>query len=94
LPFLVLSIAERMTLGTNEVGTLVARRLFGFGEEVSLSVTRSAIDVTGVGESITRSQAMVSEFPLLASPELWLGVVVGAALVYAAIWLRRRSDDS
>ena len=94
LPFLVLSIAERMTLGTNEVGTLVARRLFGFGEEVSLSVTRSAIDVTGVGESITRSQAMVSGFPLLASPELWLGVVVGAALVYAAIRLRRRSDDS
>jgi ABC-2 type transport system permease protein len=94
LPFLVLSIAERMTLGTNEVGTLVARRLFGFGEEVSLSVTRSAIDVTGVGESITRSQAMVSEFPLLASSELWLGVVVGAALVYAAIRLRRRSDDS
>jgi ABC-2 type transport system permease protein len=94
LPFLVLSIAERMTLGSNEVGTLVARRLFGFGEEVSLSVTRSAIDVTGVGESITRSQAMVSGFPLLASPELWLGVVVGAALVYAAIRLRRRSDDS
>jgi hypothetical protein len=37
---------------------------------------------------------MVSGFPLLASPELWLGVVVGAALVYAAIRLRRRSDDS
>jgi ABC-2 type transport system permease protein len=94
LPFLVLSIAERIALGTNAVGSLVARRLFGFGEEVSFSVTRNAIDVAGVGESVTRSQAMVSEFPLLASPELWLGVAAGAALVYAAIRLRRRSDDS
>jgi ABC-2 type transport system permease protein len=94
LPFLVLSIAERMTLGTDAVGSIVARRLFGFGEEVSFSVTRSAIDASGVGESITRSHAMTTEFPLLTSPELWLGVVVGAALVYAAIRLRRRSDDS
>jgi ABC-2 type transport system permease protein len=94
LPFLVLSIAERIALGTNAVGTLVARRLFGFGEEISFSVTRTTTDATGVGESITRSQSMVGEFPLLSGPELWVGVVVGAALVYAAIRLRRRSDDS
>ena len=37
--------------------------------------------------------ARFGEFPLLASAELWLGVVAGAALVYAAIRLRRRSDD-
>jgi hypothetical protein len=36
----------------------------------------------------------MSEFPLLASPALWIGVAVGAALVYAAIRVRRRSDDS
>ena len=72
LPFLVLSLAERITLGSNEVGALVAQRLFGFREEVSL----------------------IGEFPLLASPGLWIGVAVGAALVYAAIRVRRRSDDS
>ncbi len=72
LPFLVLSLAERIALGSNVVGALVAQRLFGFREEVSL----------------------MSEFPLLASPGLWLGVAVGAALVYAAIRVRQRSDDS
>ena len=72
LPFLVISLAERITLGSNEVGALVAQRLFGFREEVSL----------------------IGEFPLLASPGLWIGVAVGAALVYAAIRVRRRSDDS
>ena len=72
LPFLVLSLAERIALGSNEVGALVAQRLFGFREEV----------------------ALMSEFPLLASPYLWIGVAVGAALVYAAIRVRQRSDDS
>lgn len=94
LPFLVLSIAERTTLGTQWVGSLVARRLLGFGEEISFSVTRSTVDAGGVGDSITRSHAMTTEFPLLTSVELWLGVAIGSALVYAAIRLRRRSDDS
>lgn len=71
LPFLVLSLAERIALGTNVMGALVAQRLFGFREEVSL----------------------MSEFSLLASPDLWIGVAVGAALVYAAIRVRQRSDD-
>ena len=71
LPFLVLSLAERIALGTNVMGALVAQRLFGFREEV----------------------ALMSEFPLLASPDLWIGVAVGAALVYAAIRVRQRSDD-
>ncbi|MFM7626123.1 MAG: hypothetical protein ACKO7G_06585, partial [Gammaproteobacteria bacterium] len=35
-----------------------------------------------------------AQFKLLTSVELWLGVAVGAALIYAAIRVRRRSDDS
>ena len=94
LPFLVLSIAERTALGTQWVGSLVSRRLFGFGEEISFSVKLSATDAVGVGESITRSHSLTTEFPLLTSPELWIGALVGAGMVYAAIRLRRRSDDS
>jgi hypothetical protein len=37
---------------------------------------------------------LIGEFPLLASPGLWIGVAVGAALVYAAIRVRQHSDDS
>lgn len=94
LPFLVLSIAERTALGTQWVGSLVSRRLFGFGEEISFAVTRSATDAAGVGEGITRSYSMMNGFPLLTSAELWIGALVGAGMVYAAIRLRRRSDDS
>jgi ABC-2 type transport system permease protein len=94
LPFLVLSIAERTALGTQWVGSLVARRLVGFGEEISFTVTGSAVDAAEVGASLTRSHNMLTEFPLLTSPELWLGALVGAGLVYAAIRVRRRSDDS
>jgi len=94
LPFLVLGIAERTAFGTSMVGALVSRRLSGFGEEISFSVTGSAAGSSGIGESITRSHAMYAVPELLASPDLWLGVLVGAALVYAAIRVRRRSDDS
>lgn len=92
LPFLVLSIAERTTLGTNTVGSFVSRRLFGFGEEISFAAVTAG--GSGAGALVTRSRSLLGEFPLLFSPELWLGVAVGAALVYAAIRLRRRSDDS
>ncbi|HEX7111365.1 MAG TPA: hypothetical protein VF216_02895, partial [Mizugakiibacter sp.] len=30
----------------------------------------------------------------LATPELWIGVLVGAALIGGAIWFRRWRDDS
>ena len=29
----------------------------------------------------------------LANPELWIGVLVGALFIAAAIWLRQRRDD-
>ena len=35
-----------------------------------------------------------SSLLLLGSPELWIGVVAGAALIAAAIWFRRVRDDS
>lgn len=94
LPFLMLSIVEKIALGSTWVGALVSRRLFGFGEEFKFSVTHSTSDASGVSEGITRSYGLISEFPLLASAELWVGAALGAALVYAAIRVRRRSDDS
>ncbi len=33
-------------------------------------------------------------YGLLAKPELWIGVVVGAALIAASIWLRRRRIET
>jgi ABC-2 type transport system permease protein len=33
-------------------------------------------------------------YALLATPDLWIGVIAGAALIAAAIWFRRWRDDS
>ena len=107
LPFFVVAIAERAVLGSNSVTAFLVGRLFGLGEGLlsvsAKTTTTTTTDGAGgsvVTESVTRSQSMDSDFSLyavpevLASPDLWLGVLVGAALVYAAIRVRRRSDDS
>jgi len=79
LPFLMVSIAESTALGTRHVAELLERRFEGWADHFSF------------GGSLSLSNA---QFKLLTSAELWLGVLVGAALVYAAIRVRRRSDDS
>lgn len=91
LPFFVLSIAERTTFGTDWIGSVVARRLFGFSDEITFTVRAGMADA---GDGMTRSLSLPGGFPLLGSAELWIGVAVGAALVYAAIRMRRRSDDT
>ena len=107
LPFLAVAIAERVVLGSNSVAAFVVGRLFGLGQGLfsisAKTTTTTTTDGAGgsvVVESVTHSQSMDSEFSLfavpevLASPGLWIGVAVGAALVYAAIRVRQRSDDS
>ena len=107
LQFLAVAIAERVVLGSNSVAAFVVGRLFGLGQGLfsisAKTTTTTTTDGAGgsvVVESVTHSQSMDSEFSLfavpevLASPCLWIGVAVGAALVYAAIRVRQRSDDS
>ncbi len=42
----------------------------------------------------TRLADLIDPGPFLASPGLWIGLIVGAALIAAAIWLRRYRDES
>jgi ABC-2 type transport system permease protein len=105
LPFLVVAIAERAVFGSNSVAAFVVGRLFGLGQGLLSVSTKTTTTADGAGgsvvtESVTRAQSMDSDFSsyalpeVLASPDLWLGVAAGIALVYAAIRVRRRSDDS
>ncbi|GAP65036.1 hypothetical protein MBSD_n0324 [Mizugakiibacter sediminis] len=53
----------------------------------------------GLGRGIPGDDAMQQLAPshvlgTLATPELWIGVLVGAALIGGAIWFRRWRDDS
>ncbi|MFN7271476.1 MAG: hypothetical protein ACK5VQ_04055 [Gammaproteobacteria bacterium] len=90
LPFLGLSIAERTTFGTQHVAEFVGQRLFGYAAEF----TGEGAGFRGIDDASASAAARIGDFPLLTSLELWLGVAAGAALVYAAIRVRRRSDDS
>lgn len=107
LPFLAVAIAERVVLGSNSVAAFVVGRLFGLGQGLfsisAKTTTTTTTDGAGgsvVVESVTHSQSMDSEFSLFAvsevltSPDLWLGIAASIALVYAAIRVRQRSDDS
>jgi len=37
---------------------------------------------------------MINPGPFLTSPGLWIGLIVGALLIAATIWLRRYRDES
>jgi ABC-2 type transport system permease protein len=45
-----------------------------------LMMTGGFVDISGFGR-------------FLASPELWIGTAIGAALIYGAIWLRRKRSE-
>jgi ABC-2 type transport system permease protein len=97
LPPVALVVIERVVFYSGHVGDFFARRLFGLahvlegddGPEIAVEgdvhaeVARAAeLDVVG----------NLVEF--FASAELWIGVIAAAALLAAAIWVRRYRDES
>ena len=103
LPFLAVAIAERVVLGSNSVAAFVVglgQGLFSISAKTTTTTTTDGAGGSVVVESVTHSQSMDSEFSLfavpevLASPDLWLGIAASIALIYAAIRVRQRSDDS
>jgi ABC-2 type transport system permease protein len=78
-----LMVIEQIAFGSSYVGHVVAERLGG-GLDQSFSVAPHAPHTMG------------APFPdplgFIASPGLWIGIGLAAALVAAAIWLRRTRD--
>ena len=82
LPPLTLIIGERLFFRTSYIADFVGHRL----GSVAL-FPRSAHGVQGVIDA-------VNALPLLARPELWIGVLVAAAGMYLTIRVRRHQQDS
>jgi ABC-2 type transport system permease protein len=84
LPPLLLAVAERLTLGTWNVLAWIASHLFfgmfGIAQEkrIPRADLLNRIDAAG----------------LVTDPEFWIGLVVAALLVFAAIRIRRYRDDT
>ena len=82
-PVIGLPLLEKLAFGTSYVGELFRRRLHGrFTEAFAPPATgRTHIDL-----------AQPEPLRFLGSPELWIGLVVAAAFIAGAVWLRRRGE--
>ncbi|HEV7714355.1 MAG TPA: ABC-2 transporter permease [Steroidobacteraceae bacterium] len=85
LPPLLLILAERLAFGTYRIASVIAYRL-GTG----LLDGDAGAGHVGVESVIAR----VNLLPVLARVDLWVGVAIAVALVFATIRIRRYRDDT
>jgi ABC-2 type transport system permease protein len=83
LPPLGLGIAEKIAFDTSYVFRLIDFRLNGFLSE-ALYYRK--------GTQVTDPLALLTPGHFLASPGLWTGLVIAAALLAGATWLRRNRE--
>lgn len=83
LPLLAAGVLEKLTMDTSHVAALVMRALFGW---------YPAAFAAHAGESVP-FHPLTTATPLrfLASPELWIGLVLAAAFLAVAVRLRRQA---
>lgn len=76
-----LSVVERIAFDTNYVGSLIRYRLTGFVSQAFLKPPRDTHVINPVG--------LMTPGTYFSSPGLWFGLLVAAAFIAAAVWLRR-----
>lgn len=95
LPPVLLSIAERVALGTQHVSDFLGDRLWGYFQAMGMAgpQSRASAGAGSGAEVMADLYRRIDVSPLLASAELWLGVAAAAAMIWGAIRLRRWRDD-
>jgi ABC-2 type transport system permease protein len=91
LPPLGVIILEGIVLRTSHFAGLIGHHIVGL---MGLMVGKSGFAVHDMADSTMPSHvghimSMESVFWFILQPEMWIGVVIGAAFVAGAIWLRR-----
>src|SRR6266853_2600610 len=81
IPLLAITIFETITFNTTHFGKMLQHRLMGFAAEAFdfQAHTRSTIDLL----------AQLTPGKYLSTPDLWIGLLVAAAFLFAAVRLRR-----
>lgn len=82
VPFVVPAMLERGAFGTSHIGAFLGQRLFGGFEQ--------AFSVGGEGMVPIGKVSDIDLLKVFTNPGLWGGLIVTAALLAAAVWLRRR----
>src|SRR5882762_5533351 len=81
LPLIVIQIFEKITFGTSYFGKMLQHRLMGFAPH--------AFGFHGEGHPTIDSLVQLTPGRYLGSAGLWLGLLVAAAFLFAAVRLRR-----
>jgi ABC-2 type transport system permease protein len=101
LPPIGLCVFEQMALRTHHVANLLWHRLFGgadaaFSSSKAISYTTKASltfhETTSAGDAMHMSLQNIDPLAFIGRPDVWVGIVVGAAFFGAAVWLRRYRD--
>ncbi len=99
LPPLAAILAERLFLGTYHTVDLLKHRILGYVPLAYYDVShreRWVTTVIGTDDTITTPSSvwsLLNPIGFLSSPATWIGVLVGAALIYGAIQLRTRRTE-
>jgi ABC-2 type transport system permease protein len=86
LPPLGVALAEKLALGTNRIGDILWSRVFGGYQVAFVEVHKTP----GMAPSAMLPHIDPAKF--VASPALWIGLVVAAGLTAATVWMRRRRE--
>jgi ABC-2 type transport system permease protein len=81
LPIIAIQIFEKITFNTSYFGSLVKNRLMGFAPD--------AFEFHGRDHPTIDSLAQLTPGRYVTSPGLWIGLVVAAAFIAAAVRFRR-----
>src|SRR5438105_1701260 len=81
LPIIVIQIFEKITFGTSYFGAFVKHRLMGFASH--------AFGFHGESHPTIDSLSQLTPGKYLSSPGLWIGLLVAAGFLFAAVRLRR-----
>jgi len=81
LPLIVIQIFEKIVFDTSYFAKMIQHRLMGFAPH--------AFGFHGEGHPTIDSLAQLTPGRYLGSPDLWLGLLVAAGFLFAAIRLRR-----
>ena len=79
LPWLALFVVEKIAFDTSHLAAMVKYRLWGFTSEAFAANAQHTID----------SLTQLTPVKFLSTPGLWIGLVVAAAFLAAAVRLRR-----
>ena len=77
VPFLAIGFFEKITFGTSHFASMLKHRLMGFASE-AFAFNMHSVD-----------SPQITPVRYLSTPGLWLGLIVAAAFVVAAVRLRR-----